>query len=40
MKATADMHTTIEELFEVVFSVQSMLRLYNEEQLPLVSQSV
>jgi hypothetical protein len=24
----------------VVFSVQSMLRLYNEEQLPLVSQSV
>jgi hypothetical protein len=28
------MHTT-EELWEVVFSVQFVLRLYTEEQLPL-----
>jgi hypothetical protein len=28
---------TIEELLEAVFSVQSMLRLYNEGQLPLES---
>jgi hypothetical protein len=26
---------TVEELLEVAFSVQSMPRLYNEEQLPL-----
>jgi hypothetical protein len=29
------MHTTIEDLLEVAFCVQSMLRLYNEGQLPL-----
>jgi hypothetical protein len=28
-------YATIEELLEVVFSVRSMPRLYNEEQLPL-----
>jgi hypothetical protein len=32
--AATDMHTT-EELLEVVFSVRSVLRLYNEGQLPL-----
>jgi hypothetical protein len=41
VKASVDMHTTVEELWEVVFSMQSVLRLYNEEQLPLtVSHSV
>jgi hypothetical protein len=29
------MYATIKELLEVVFSVLSVLRLYNEEQLPL-----
>jgi hypothetical protein len=29
-----DMHTTTEELLKVVFSVKSVLRLYNEGQLP------
>jgi hypothetical protein len=29
------MATTTEELLEAVFSVQSVLRLYNEGQLPL-----
>jgi hypothetical protein len=33
--AATYMHATIEELLEVVFSVQSMPRLYNESQLPL-----
>jgi hypothetical protein len=33
--AAIDMHTTIEELLETVFSVQSMPRLYNEGQLLL-----
>jgi hypothetical protein len=28
-------HATTEELLEVVFSVQSVLRLYNADQLPL-----
>lgn len=27
-----DMHTTLEELLEAEFSVQSMLRPYNEDQ--------
>jgi hypothetical protein len=35
VKASIDMHTTTEELWEVVSSVQSMPRLYNEDQLPL-----
>jgi hypothetical protein len=29
------MPATTEELLEVVFTVRSMLRLYNDEQLPL-----
>jgi hypothetical protein len=29
------MYPITEELLEVVFSVQSVLRLYNEDQLPL-----
>jgi hypothetical protein len=29
--ATIDKHATIKELLEVVFSVQSMPRLYNKE---------
>jgi hypothetical protein len=33
--ATTDMHTTMEELLETVFSVWSLLRLYNEKQLQL-----
>jgi hypothetical protein len=33
--AARDMHATIEELLEVVFSMGSMLRLYNVEQLQL-----
>jgi hypothetical protein len=33
--AATDMHATIEELLEAVFSVQSVTRLYNEGQLPL-----
>jgi hypothetical protein len=33
--AATDMHATIEELLEAVFSMQSMPRLYNEGQLPL-----
>jgi hypothetical protein len=28
-------HATTEELLEAVFSVRSVLKLYNEEQLPL-----
>jgi hypothetical protein len=28
--AATDMHTTVEELLEVVFSTWSMLRIYNE----------
>jgi hypothetical protein len=34
MPAT-DTHTTNEELLEEIFSVQSVPRLYNKEQLPL-----
>jgi hypothetical protein len=30
-----DTHATIEELFEAVFSVRPVPRLYNEGQLPL-----
>jgi hypothetical protein len=30
-----DTHETIEELLEAVFSVRSVPRLYNEDQLPL-----
>jgi hypothetical protein len=33
--AAKDMHATMEELLEAVFSVWFMLRLYNESQLPL-----
>jgi hypothetical protein len=33
--AAIDTHATIEELFETVFSVRSVPRLYNEGQLPL-----
>jgi hypothetical protein len=33
--AATDMHATIEELLEVVFSAQSVTRLYNEGQVPL-----
>jgi hypothetical protein len=33
--ATTDKHTTMEELLWVVFSVQPVMRLYNEGQLPL-----
>jgi hypothetical protein len=33
--AATDAHATIEELLEVVFFVQSMPRLYDEEQLQL-----
>jgi hypothetical protein len=35
MIATTDKHAAMEDLLEVVFSVQSMLKLYNEDQLPL-----
>jgi hypothetical protein len=31
--AAGDTHKTIKELLEVMFSMQSMLRLYNEQQL-------
>jgi hypothetical protein len=34
--ATTDMHTATEELLETVFSVQSRVRLYNVDQLPLL----
>jgi hypothetical protein len=34
-----DTHAIIEELLEAVFSVRSVPRLYNEDQLPLPSQS-
>jgi hypothetical protein len=34
MTAT-DMHTTTKELLAAAFSVWSVLRLYNEDQLPL-----
>lgn len=34
MKASIDMHTTTKEKWEMVFSVQSVPRLYNEDQLP------
>jgi hypothetical protein len=30
--AATDMHTTIEELLEAVFSMQSMMKLYKEDQ--------
>jgi hypothetical protein len=30
------MYATIEEMLEVVFSVQSVLRLHNKDQLPLL----
>jgi hypothetical protein len=33
--AAIDTHGTIEELLEAVFSVRSMPRLYNEDQLPI-----
>jgi hypothetical protein len=33
--AATDAHATMEELLEAVFSVQSVPRLYNEEQLRL-----
>jgi hypothetical protein len=33
--ATTDMHATIEKLLESVFSVQSVSRLYNDDQLLL-----
>jgi hypothetical protein len=33
--ATRDVHATTEERLEAVFSVQSVPRLYNEDQLPL-----
>jgi hypothetical protein len=33
--ATTDKHTTMEVLLGAVFSVQSVLRLYIEAQLPL-----
>jgi hypothetical protein len=33
--ATTDMHTTIEELLEAAFSVRSVPRLYNEDQLSI-----
>jgi hypothetical protein len=35
VKAATDTHATTEELLEAVFSVRSVLRLYNEGQLPL-----
>jgi hypothetical protein len=35
LMAATDTHTTIEELLEAVFSVRSVRRLYNEDQLPL-----
>jgi hypothetical protein len=35
MMVVTDMHTIIEELLEAVFSEWSVLRLYNEDQLPL-----
>jgi hypothetical protein len=31
--ATTDMHATIEELLETLFSVRSVPRIYNEDQL-------
>jgi hypothetical protein len=33
--ATTDTHARIKELFEAVFSVPFVLRLYKEDQLPL-----
>jgi hypothetical protein len=33
--AATDTHATIQELLEAVFSVRSVLRLYNEDKLPL-----
>jgi hypothetical protein len=36
MKASADTHVTTEEPWEAVFSVQSLTRLYREDELPLV----
>jgi hypothetical protein len=33
--AITDMHTTVEELLEAVFSVHFMPRLYKKDQLPL-----
>jgi hypothetical protein len=33
--AERDTHATIEELLEAVFSVRSVPRLYNEDQLPI-----
>jgi hypothetical protein len=33
--AAANMHATIVELLEALFSVRSMPRLFNQDQLPL-----
>jgi predicted methyltransferase len=33
--ATTDTYATVEELLEAVFSERSVLKLYNEDQLPL-----
>jgi hypothetical protein len=37
--AATDTHPTVEELLGAVFSVQSVPRLYNEGQLPLVKRT-
>jgi hypothetical protein len=37
--AVTDMHVSMEELFEAVFSVRAVPRLYNEVQLPLEERS-
>jgi hypothetical protein len=39
MIAAADTYATTEELLEAVFSMLSMPRLYNEDQLPLQKSS-
>jgi hypothetical protein len=39
MTAATDMHATTEELLEAVFSVRSMLRLYNKDQLLVKAES-
>jgi hypothetical protein len=36
MMATTEMHATIEGLLEAVFSVQSIPKIYNEDQLSLL----
>jgi hypothetical protein len=38
--SSTDTHATIEELLEAVFSVRSILRLYNKGQLPLEESSL